>query len=309
VMGRCHRASFQVWSAQYGYPGDGLYREFHKKDENSGMHYWRLTSKETDLGDKMLYDPVMAMQQAKTHADHYAHLLKDLANEYYAETGEQHLMMVSFDTELFGHWWFEGLAWLEHFIECMHTPAHPASSVVSMATAGNYLRQNPPKRAIDLPESTWGQGGHFWVWDNPDTHWMWPEIHAAEATMLKLADQYRNETDSQKIRLLNQLLRELFLLQSSDWPFLVTTVQAKDYAVERFLEHKDNFFALAGLLDSTTTDWSLLDTLEEKNNPFAFIDYRWYATVPNLTQVDWASRKSVAEQGPVSQVLPGALTA
>lgn len=40
-------------------------------------------------------------------------------------------------------------------------------------------------------------------------------------------------------RLINQGIRELMLMQSSDWPFLITTGQAADYARSRFAEHKD----------------------------------------------------------------------
>src|SRR6185369_1045608 len=56
VMGRHEQAGYQVWSADHGYPGDGAYREFHKKDDKSGLHYWRLTSKTTELGGKELYN-------------------------------------------------------------------------------------------------------------------------------------------------------------------------------------------------------------------------------------------------------------
>ena len=44
--------------------------------------------------------------------------------------------------------------------------------------------------------------------------------------------------------MLNQAARELLLVQSSDWPFLVTTGQAKDYAVKRFNEHVERFEAM-----------------------------------------------------------------
>ena len=61
VMGRHEEAGYQVWSANLGYPGDGNYREFHKKDDRSGLHCWKLTSKTTDLGEKQLYNPEAAM--------------------------------------------------------------------------------------------------------------------------------------------------------------------------------------------------------------------------------------------------------
>ena len=44
-MGRNERVTTQVWSSWLGYPGDGLYREFHRKDDVTGLQYWRVTGK------------------------------------------------------------------------------------------------------------------------------------------------------------------------------------------------------------------------------------------------------------------------
>jgi len=272
VLGRNNRASFQVWSAAHGCPGDGLYREFHRKDANSGMKYWRLTSKDADLGDKMLYDPLLAQNQTKHHADHFVSLVYDLLKEnYQRDRQSNNLVMVSFDTELYGHWWFEGVAWLKHVIRMLHRCEN-----VAVETAGEYLETYPPQQAIELPESTWGQGGHYWVWHNQHTNWMWPIIHKAEVRMRQLVQRFPNESDPLKQRLLNQTLRELLLLQSSDWPFLVTTFQAKDYAVERFEQHVANFNVLADMAETGKIDEAQLHALEEVDNPFANIDYRWF---------------------------------
>jgi 1,4-alpha-glucan branching enzyme len=273
VIGRNNRASFQVWSAAHGYPGDGLYREFHRKDANSGMKYWRLTSKDCELGDKMLYDPVLAFNQTKMHADHFVSLVYDLLKEHHGKTDEHNLVMVSFDTELYGHWWFEGVSWLKHVIRMLHK-----CEGVDVETANEYLEHYPPQQAIELPESTWGQGGHYWVWHNQHTSWMWPVIHNAEVRMRQLVRQFPNETEPLKLRFLNQALRELLLLQSSDWPFLVTTFQAKDYAVERFEKHVDNFNLLCSMLEANRLDEQELIAIEEVDNPFANIDYRWFET-------------------------------
>lgn len=272
VMGRNNRASFQVWSAAHGYPGDGLYREFHRKDANSGMKYWRLTGKDADLGDKMMYDPILAMNQTKMHADHFVSLIYDVLKEQNQKTQDPDtLVMVSFDTELYGHWWFEGVEWLKHVIRALHR-----CQGVDVESAGEYLDHHAPKTAIQLPESTWGQGGHYWVWHNQHTAWMWPIIHDAEVRMRKLVRQYPDETESLKLRALNQALRELLLLQSSDWPFLVTTFQAKDYAVERFEKHVANFNALAEMLEVGKVDAVKVAAFEDIDNPFANVDYRWF---------------------------------
>ncbi len=271
VLGRDDRASFQVWSAAHGYPGDGVYREFHRRDDKSGMKYWRLTSKDCDLGDKMLYDPVQAKAKTKENADHFVTLVYHMMKDRYKATGEKSLIMVSFDTELFGHWWFEGPTWLKEVIRQFHQ-----CEGLAIETTSEYLENNVPSTAIALPESTWGQGGHYWVWQNHHTEWMWPIIHSAEGRMKELVAEYWDETDALKVRLLNQALRELLLLESSDWPFLVTTFQAKDYAIERFMGHKDNFWHLVKMLELDRVDEEEVRKLEDTNNPFANVDYHWF---------------------------------
>lgn len=288
VMGRNNRASFQVWSAAHGYPGDGQYREFHKKDEVSGLHYWRLTSKDTDLGDKMLYDPVQAFQQTHSQAAHFSGLVNDLLAEQ-AHQKEPGLLMISFDTELYGHWWFEGVTWLKHLVRAIHQNQN-----VALQTGSEYLETQPPKNAIELPESSWGQGGHYWVWQNHMTEWMWPIIHRAENKMKEVIEQYPNEENPLKKRLLNQLLRELLLLEGSDWPFLVTTFQAKDYAIERFEQHVQRFWTLADMLNSGQVDEHHLGELEHIDNPFPILDYRWFNYQRKVVQQDQTLEKATA---------------
>jgi len=276
VMGRNDRAGYQVWSAADGYPGDGCFREFHKKDDNSGMHYWRITSPSTDLGDKMLYDPVLAMSRINENSDHYTTYLYHMLNDYKKATGKEGLIMVSFDTELFGHWWFEGV----EFIKQVIIKLHKYIDGVDRVTAGEYLEKCPPIAAVSLPESSWGQGGHFWVWQNHQTEWMWPIIHAAEKRMQNIAAKYPViPQDTLLHKTLNQAARENLLLQSSDWPFLITTWQARDYAVERFRKHQENFERLAGMIENNTLDEGYLASLEAVDNLFTDIDYRVFMPI------------------------------
>jgi 1,4-alpha-glucan branching enzyme len=50
-------------------------------------------------------------------------------------------------------------------------------------------------------------------------------------------------------RILSQMGRELLLLESSDWPFLITTVAARDYAEARVKEHVGAFDRLRSMLE------------------------------------------------------------
>jgi 1,4-alpha-glucan branching enzyme len=89
------------------------------------------------------------------------------------------------------------------------------------------------------------------------------------------------DASGDRLLVLNQAARELLLLESSDWPFLVTTGQADDYALERFSEHVSRFNALASMVaaadDLTTEQREQLEHLSERDNPFADIDYRNFA--------------------------------
>jgi len=276
VIGRHEQAGFQVWSAEHGYPGDGNYREFHKKDDVSGLHYWRLTSKNTDLGDKKLYSPEAALQRVRENSDHYVGFIQQHLTDHLKATGKPGLIMVSFDTELFGHWWFEGMVWIKEVIRKLKN-----YTAISMQTASQYLAEHPPEQAITLPESSWGSGGHWQVWLNNDTEWMWPIIHDAEKTMeilvRKAQSSNGNGSNSLSKRALNQAAREILLLQSSDWPFLVTTGQAKDYAIERFNAHNDRFLTLVKMLKSGHYEEAEIADIENTDNCFPDVKPEYFS--------------------------------
>jgi 1,4-alpha-glucan branching enzyme len=274
VIARNNRTGMQVWSGEWGYPGDGDYREFHKKDHVSGMQYWRVTGAKFDLGDKEPYHPDWAEGKVAGHAEHYAHLVEELVNEYADETDTFGLIASNYDTELFGHWWFEGINWIKQVL------AHlAASDSVELTTASQFLADHPPEDVIRVPESSWGSGGGHWTWDNPETHWIWKPIHEAEARMEAIANKYA-APDEDEAMVLAQIARELLLLQSSDWPFLVTTGQASQYASKRFQSHVDRFLQLADLLEAgdVARGREAAAELWELDKVFPTIDYRWFAS-------------------------------
>jgi 1,4-alpha-glucan branching enzyme len=275
VLGRNDRTGQQVWSGTYGYPGDFAYREFHRKDDVSGLQYWRIGGSDVDLGQKPLYDPANASAQVEGHARHFADLVQKLLNDFADDTGTYGIISSAYDTELFGHWWFEGAEWLKLVLRDL-----AASESVDLLSASEIIEQHPPDRVLALPESSWGAGGGHFTWLNADTAWMWPVIHKAEVAMEALVAAYPSATGIQQ-RVLNQAARELLLLESSDWPFLVTTGQAREYAVERFNGHVDRFERLAGMADAgnnlSAQDEELLRDIEFNDNPFANVDYRNFA--------------------------------
>jgi 1,4-alpha-glucan branching enzyme len=274
VIGRNNRTGLQVWSAERGYPGDFDYREFHKKDGVSGLQYWRVTGVRVDLGDKDYYHPDWAERKIKGHADHFAQLVEEMLREYHARTGRFGIVAAIYDTELFGHWWFEGTRWIGEVLARL-----ARSEVAELCTASGFLRDHQPDDVVALPESSWGMGGNHFTWDNADTHWMWPIIHEAEARMERLVDRHP-DADGATRDVLNQAAREVLLLQSSDWPFLITTGQAGEYAIQRFREHVDRFEQLAAVAEAGPADrhgQALAAELYERDKLFPDLDYRRWA--------------------------------
>lgn len=274
VIGRNNPTSMQVWSADWGYPGDFNYREFHKRDGVSGLHYWKVTGARMDLAYKEYYDPWQAQRRVDEHSTHFVCLVERLLLDFYQATGEFGIIAAAYDSELFGHWWFEGVDWLKQVLSKLSR-----SEIVEMTTASEYLERHPPKDVLALPEGSWGLGGGHFTWRNVDTEWMWKLIHVAELRMEKLVSMNPRAEGARK-ELLDQVARELLLLQASDWQFLVTTGQARLYAENRFLQHMERFQQLADIVESGTTDdaaLSLCRNFREIDKVFPYIDYQWFA--------------------------------
>lgn len=236
VFGRDRRTGSQVWSSEWGYPGDGSYREFHKRDEKSGFRYWRVTNRLTGLDRKELYDPDQAMARVFEQSTHFVCLVRNLLSSFAASSKTPGILVAPYDIEFFGHWWHEGPQWLRQVLTKLAEIPE-----VEVSTPSAYLSKYPPTEAVRLRESSWGVGGKHYAWMNEATASLWQELFAAESRLACVIEQCRNSSafDTRMARLINQGIRELMLMQSSDWPFLITTGQAADYARSRFAEHKD----------------------------------------------------------------------
>ncbi|MER3603501.1 MAG: 1,4-alpha-glucan branching protein [Thermus sp.] len=252
VFFRDPKTALQVWSADYGYPGDGVYREFHRKDPVSGLHHHRVTDRRLDLAQKAPYDPEAAFARVGVHAEHFATLVEGIAQAH-----PEGVLAACYDAELFGHWWYEGVAWLEAVLRRL------SRSKVRPVRAKEAVQAEAVR--VELPEGSWGRGGTHEVWLNEKTLDYWRTVYRAEAAMLEAVQRLKDE------RRLRQMMRELLLLESSDWPFLIDTGQAEEYAKERYQGHADRFFRLLNGVSSEE-----LKALEALDNPFPEADFRLY---------------------------------
>lgn len=224
------RASAQVWSRHGGYPGDAAYLEFHKTRWPGGLKLWRVSPPGTDLGWKQPYVPAEAFARAVAHGQHFADLL--------AETGwrEEHrqpsgsLIVAPFDTELFGHWWFEGPEFLATVWRAL--PRHPG---LRGTTASGHLAERAGHAGVRLAPGSWGKDGDWSMWIGPETAWMWPPLWRIEDAFWAVARPALADAAARPV--LAQAARAMLLAQSSDWPFIVTTGEVADYAIRRFRGH------------------------------------------------------------------------
>jgi len=222
------RASMQVWSRHQGYPGAAEYLEFHKIRWPGGLKLWRVTGGGVDLGDKQPYDPTDARGQARGHARHFAALLGRIADG--ASPGPDGVIAAPFDTELFGHWWFEGPDFLGDVYRTL-----PEQSSVRPATGSRHLADHPARGAIRLPEGTWGANGDYSMWLGPATAWTWERLWPLEQRFWDVAAEALEQPGARPV--LAQAARSLLLTQSSDWQFIISTGAVADYAVRRFTQH------------------------------------------------------------------------
>jgi 1,4-alpha-glucan branching enzyme len=296
VFARDFATTARVWQHDGGYPGDLAYLEFHKKQGEGGLRYWRITDRRTDLAYKQPYMPEWAFARTLTHATHFAQVVCDRLRYHWQQTGERGIVVAAFDTELFGHWWFEGPQWVSEFIRQL-----TANGEVTLTTCGEYLQQHVPQHRVQLAESSWGDGGDHRVWWQAGTRGVWHDLYQAECDMQRLgASLHGKPLDPQLARIVQQAGRELVLLQSSDWPFMISTRNTPDHAQQRAALHYANFQQCCAMVERSRTgatiseqDWHQLAEMERQDALFRKLDLSGFW---HVQQSAFSSQQS-AERG------------
>jgi 1,4-alpha-glucan branching enzyme len=257
VLARDPRICEQVWSGTIGYPANGVYLEFHKKQgARRGLRYWKVTGKGVDLGQKAPYYPDDVPGKIFEHARHFCDRVKQRLREYRGWTGRHGAVVAAFDAELFGHWWFEGPRFLRDVLLTLS-----ADPEIELCTAQEFIEQHPPDKVVSLPEGSWGEGGDHRVWCNDRTAWIWEVEYRAEALFGKLTYTlaWRDPKNVKLREMLEMAGRELLLMQASDWPFVISRGQAIDYGIKRFVLHAGRFENLCDMAEKTARGEELTD--------------------------------------------------
>jgi len=278
IFARDPETTVKVWSGESGYPGEEHYLEFHKQLYPGRLRYWRISQDKTDLGKKQPYDPYAAFEKIQEHADDMVRVLKSTLARYKGQTDQAGTLVAMYDTELFGHWWWEGPEFLYELARRIH-----ADGDIEMASGTDVVETDPAKHMIHLPEGSWGEGGYHYIWINDGNLWTWEKLYPAERRLRQMARDY---ADGPAREVATQAARELLLAESSDWQFLISTFAARDYAEIRFKDHIDRFQRLADLADRlhlgskmSAGDTAFLRECQQRDAPFADLDLSLWAAV------------------------------
>ncbi len=321
-FGRDRETSYQVWSAEQGYPGHPEYREFYRDlgfelpveslsefvidgriRVNTGLKYNRITSRQG--GEKALYSPEAAREQAARHAQHFLeNRMRQVERLAAAEgarggDGRPPLIVAPYDAELYGHWWFEGPQFLDYVLRKMHYD----QDVVGCMTPAEYLEAFPENQRAVPAGSSWGGDGTYEFWVNESNQGIIPQLHQAADRMVELAGKCGGGDrgkygDSIPIsssgnrytvpafpaaafpsvpEILRQMVRELMLAQASDWPFIMRTGTSPEYAHKRVRDHLARFAALEAMVRTGEFDEKVLRAVCQADAIFPDCRVDWYA--------------------------------
>jgi 1,4-alpha-glucan branching enzyme len=207
-----------VWSRN-GYPSDPAYLEFHRLSPN-GIRLWAIG------GDP--YDADAAAQRAERDAARFVDHVAARLRGFRAKRDRPGLVSFAIDTELLGHWWTEGAAWLDAVMRLA-----PPSGIRLCTLPDAAERHGGEERA--LRASSWGEGKDLRTWDSPrvaDLAWgaRRLELRLVEALAARRLGRAAAE----------RAARELLAVQASDWAFLDAKRQAGDYPHARVLGHSES---------------------------------------------------------------------
>ncbi len=292
-FGRDRETSYQVWSAEQGYPGHPEYREFYRDlgfelpEEalsefiidggirvNTGLKYSRITSRQG--GEKALYNPDAAREQAARHARHFLeNRMRQAERLAPSMGGRPPLIVAPYDAELYGHWWFEGPQFLDYVLRKLHYD----QDVVGCMTPAEYLRRFPENQSGVPAGSSWGGDGTYEFWVSGANQDIIPPLHQAADRMEELAGGRvapEDFAESREEGILKQMVREIMLAQASDWPFIMRTGTSPEYAKKRVRDHLDRFWALEAMIRTGTFDERTYRAICQADAIFPDARVDWY---------------------------------
>lgn len=209
-----------VWDEHAGYPAHPAYRDYHHRTTHD-LRPW--------ANSGAAYDHAAARAVVTEHARDFLRRAGARLEDYRLERRRPGLICCPVDTELLGHWWYEGQAWLATVLS--EAPAHG----VDLLPLCRAIERVEPVAGREIAASSWGVPKDLTTWDSPRVAELAVAARRGELDLLAAA---RRENGSPRPAPgLVRAARELLALQSSDWAFLATRGLAGDYPLRRARGH------------------------------------------------------------------------
>ncbi|HEY7822950.1 MAG TPA: 1,4-alpha-glucan branching protein domain-containing protein [Acidimicrobiia bacterium] len=216
--------TYRVWSPRSGYPGNRWYQDFHTYDHDWGLHSSRVTRQSSDR--KQPYEPARAAQQVRIDAEDF---LRSAQQRMIDSPEEDPVVVVAYDTELFGHWWHEGPSFLAAVLD------QAACYGIELTTLTANLERAQSR--AQLSAGTWGSGKDARVWESGEAGELRDRGRAAQYALVRYIHELPPGWRFSRHRTADAIATELLLALSSDWAFMITKDSAADYARSRATEH------------------------------------------------------------------------
>ena len=204
-----------LWSLD-GYPSDPVHTDFHRESLR-GARVWSIGGG--------IRDPEAGAERAREQGREFLEAVSERLAAHRAKTGSDGLVVFAIDTELLGHWWWEGPDWLAEVVRGAE------SAGVELVTLADALERVEPEDR-DLRRSSWGEHKDLSTWDSPEVSDLtWGARRLELRLVRELAERRLTPERAERAA------RELLALQASDWAFLDKRKQAGDYPFVRVTDH------------------------------------------------------------------------
>ena len=204
-----------LWSLD-GYPSDPAHTDFHRESLR-GARVWSIGGE--------IRDPQAGADRAREQAREFLGSISERLAGHRERVGSDGLVVFAIDTELLGHWWWEGPAWLEEVVRSAE------GAGVELVTLADALERVEPERR-PIRRSSWGEHKDLSTWDAPEVSDLTWGARRLELRLVRdLAARSLSPERAERAT------RELLALQASDWAFLDKRRQAGDYPFLRVTDH------------------------------------------------------------------------
>ncbi|MGC8866583.1 MAG: 1,4-alpha-glucan branching protein domain-containing protein [Elusimicrobiales bacterium] len=240
----------------------------------TGLKYSKITGVDLPIEKKQIYDAEIASRTLKDDVERFVNFLLS-----YCDGSSSKLLTFISSAEIFGHRWFEGIDFLKNFFIYVRKNRLPLNFVLP----SSYIKMVLSPKVIKPSISSWSDNGFFDKWLNERNDFIYPYIHEISKKFISVASRYRNLSFSPEIdRILRQAVREISLMQSSDWAIMISTSTHREYALKRINEHYMNVMKIIKWLLSGGLDREELSRMEKRLPIFPFIGWKNFLSLSQM---------------------------